>query len=97
MLRLMLVPLPSVIRVDPRRDALRLEYASYTYTHVHTQTRTYQPAATLASYVHHAYTLAYTTSAATIVALLFFFPSLFCFSSPCFFIAITITAFDIIV
>lgn len=33
-LRLMLVPLPSAIRVDPRRDALRLEYASYTHTHI---------------------------------------------------------------
>lgn len=46
-LRLMLVPLPSAIRVDPRRDALRLEYASYTHTHTyinaHIPTGCYQP------------------------------------------------------
>lgn len=42
----------------------------HTYTY---KSRTYQPAATLASYVHHVDTLAYTTSAATIAALLFFF------------------------
>lgn len=42
-LRLMLVPLPSAIRVDPRRDALRLEYASYTYAYTHTYINAHIP------------------------------------------------------
>lgn len=42
-LRLMLVPLPSAIRVDPRRDALRLEYASYTHAHTHTYINAHIP------------------------------------------------------
>lgn len=83
-LRLMLVPLPSAIRVDPRRDALRLEYASYTYayTHIYKRAHTNRLLPTLASYVHHADTLAYTTSAATIAALLFFFLLFFVFLPP---------------
>lgn len=83
-------------RPASRRSAPRVRLV-YTYTHIYKRAHTNRLLPTLASYVHHADTLAYTTSAATIAALLFFFLLFFCFSSPYFFIAITITAFDITV
>lgn len=84
----MLVPLPSAIRVDPRRDAPRLEYAQTFHSDARardTHTR-YRPLPLLRYLRHADTTLAYTTSAATIAAPLLFF-LLFSFPLPLFLFA----------
>lgn len=68
-------------RPASRRSAPRVRLV-YTYTHIYKRAHTNRLLPTLASYVHHADTLAYTTSAATIATLLFFFLLFFVFLPP---------------